>query len=87
MIVSLDCSGREVAESNEETEICIVENKILEKGLKRRRHCYTELKDKKERRSKWSSEMLKPFEILNFFRIVIIPNQLTVDCQHKVCTS
>jgi len=52
MIVSLDCSGREVAESNEETEICIVENKILEKGLKRRRHCYTELKDKKERRSK-----------------------------------
>jgi len=52
MIVSIDCSGREIAESNEVTEICIAENKVLEKGLKRCRRCYTELKDKKERRRK-----------------------------------
>jgi hypothetical protein len=52
MIVSIDCNGREVAENNEETEICIAENKILEKGLKLCRRCYTERKDKKRKKKK-----------------------------------
>jgi hypothetical protein len=39
-ILSIDCGGREVAENNEEIEICISDSKILERVFLRRcRHC------------------------------------------------